>query len=402
MVIWLNVIHNPGTHHPNDRSIASLGVRRRIDVNPIRLFETTQGSNDLGAGLPLAKLIASDISISFSPRRCHMSSLSKVVITDFITEPLHYERSVLDGHAVVTALDVMSEDELLGKVEDADALMVYHYFHLTRKTIDRLTHCKVIVRPGVGYDGVDLEAAAARNIPVCNVPDYGTNEVADSAMSMALSLGRGTHFLNSRLRHNRGPWSVEQAAPIPRLTGRTFALLGCGRIGTATALRAKAFGMDVVFYDPYQCDGLDKSLGIRRVDSLEELLRSAYILSLHCPLTEQTRMMIGKEEIAMMPEGSFLINTARGGIVDTNSVVTALQEGRLAGAGIDVLDQEPPPADSPLLQAWRDPDHPAHDRLILTPHSAFYCDQGAEEFRTKGAKEVLRALQGQPLRNQVN
>lgn len=331
-----------------------------------------------------------------------MPSLPKVIITDLITEPLDHERNVLDGHAEVIALDAMSEEELVGRVEDADAVMVYHYFRFTKATIDRLENCKVIVRPGVGYDGIDCAAARARGIPVCNVPDYGTEEVADSAIGMAISLSRGTHFLNSRLRRNVGGWNVDQAAPIPRLRGRTFGIIGCGRIGTATALRAKAFGFDVAFYDPYLPDGIDKALGIRRVNRVESLMQQGYIVSVHCPLTDETRGMIGEAEIRQMQPGSFLVNTARGGIVDTEAVVDALADGHLNGAGIDVLEKEPPPEDSPVLRAWRDPDHPAHDRLLLNPHTAFYCEEGCAEFRTKGAQETLRALRGEPLRNVVN
>jgi len=331
-----------------------------------------------------------------------MSKLAKVVITDLITEPLDHERKVLDGVAEVVALNAMSEGELETRIEDADAVMVYHYFRFTRSTIERLKNCKVIVRPGVGYDGIDIEAARERGIPVCNVPDYGTEEVADSAIGMALTLSRGIHFLNSRLRRGIGEWNVDQAAPIQRLRGRTFGIVGCGRIGAATALRARAFGFDVVFYDPYAPDGIDKALGIRRVDQLAGLLETSHIVSLHCPLTEETRGLIGAAEISLMPATSFLINTARGGVVDTEAVVDALSRGDLAGAGIDVLEEEPPAADSPVLQAWRNPEHPAHDRLLLTPHTAFYCEEGCAEFRTKGALEVLRALRGEPLRNIVN
>ncbi len=330
------------------------------------------------------------------------SSLPKVVITDLITEPLDHERGVLDGSAEIVALDAMSEDELIGKIEDAEVVMVYHYFRFTKASIDRLENCKAIVRPGVGYDGIDCEAARSRGIPVCNVPDYGTEEVADSAMGMAISLARGSHFLNSRLRRGVGEWNVDQAAPISRLRGQTFGIIGCGRIGTATALRAKAFGFDVLFYDPYLPDGVEKALGIRRVDSLAELLQESFVVSVHCPLTDETRSMVGADEIGTMQKGSFLVNTARGGIVDTEAVVNALGEGHLTGAGIDVLEKEPPPQDSAVLAAWRDAEHPAHDRLILNPHTAFYCEEGCDEFRTKGAQEALRAIRGEPLRNVVN
>jgi D-3-phosphoglycerate dehydrogenase/C-terminal binding protein len=331
-----------------------------------------------------------------------MSSIPKVVVTDFIQEPLDHERRVLDGHAEVVALDAMSEADLEGRIEDADAVMVYHYFRFTGTSIDRLRNCKVIVRPGVGYDGVDIAAARERGIPVCNVPDYGTEEVADSALAMALSLARGTHFLNSRLQRGVGEWNVDPAKPIHRLRDRVFGIVGCGRIGTAAALRAKAFGFDVVFHDPYLPDGVEKALGVRRVRTLNELLQQSFVLSLHCPLTDETRGLIGVEEISRMPEGAILVNTARGGILDTAAAIDALTTNHLAGAGIDVLEQEPPPPDSPVLAAWKDPNHPAHDRLLLNPHSAFYCEEGAAEFRTKGAEEVLRALQDKPLRNVVN
>ena len=331
-----------------------------------------------------------------------MGSLPKVVITDFIAEPLDHERLVLDGHAEITALNAMREEDLIGQIEDADAVMVYHYFRFTRASIERLRNCKVIVRPGVGYDGVDIAAARGHGIPVCNVPDYGTEEVADSALTMALSLARGTHFLNSRLRRGLGDWNVDQAKPLHRLRGRVFGIIGCGRIGTAAALRAKAFGFDVVFYDPYLPDGVEKALGVRRADSLSSLLAQSFIVSLHCPLTDETRGMIAAEEIAQMPKGSFVVNTSRGGVLDTATAIDALACGHLAGAGIDVLEQEPPPADSSVIAAWKNPNHPAHDRLLLNPHAAFHCEEGAEEFRTKGAQEVLRALRGEPLRNVVN
>lgn len=326
----------------------------------------------------------------------------KVVITDLIVEPLDFERDVLKDIADVHALDAMQESELVDRIEDADAIMVYHYFRFTRASIERLNQCKIIVRPGVGFDGIDIAAARQKGIPVCNVPDYGTEEVADSALAMALALARGTHFLNSRLKRRIGAWNVDQALPVLRLRHRTFGIIGCGRIGTAAALRAKAFGFDVVFYDPYVKDGLDKALGIRRVDSLKDLLSESYIVSMHCPLSPQTRGMISSEQIQWMPKGSFLINTARGGVVDTLAVIDALASGHLAGAGIDVLEQEPPPTDSPILAAWRNPDHPAHDRLLLNPHTAFYCDEGCEEFRRKGAMEIARAYRGEPLRNVVN
>lgn len=325
-----------------------------------------------------------------------------VVIADFITDELAPERDVLGDIADLVSINAGDERELAGRVEDAHAIMLYHCITISRATIEQLRHCKLIVRCGVGYDNIDFRFARARGIDVANVPDYGTEEVADSAIGMMLALTRGIHFLNVRLRAERGEWSYAQAVPLHRLRGRVFAIVGLGRIGTATALRAKALGMDVVFFDPYKPDGYDKSLGIRRVESLDELLREAFVLSIHCPRTPETTKLIGTAEIARMPSGSFLINTARGAIVDTAALPDALASGRLAGAGIDVLAAEPPPADDPLLQAWRDPQHAAHERLILNPHAAFYSEEGLMDMRRKGAEACRRVLLGQPVRNIVN
>ncbi|MEM7144835.1 MAG: C-terminal binding protein [Verrucomicrobiota bacterium] len=333
-----------------------------------------------------------------------MPDRPKVVITDFITEPLDPERAILDGTADIIALDARSPSDLNGHIDDADALMIYHYLRLDRPHIDRLSHCKIIVRPGVGYDLIDIEAARENKIPVCNVPDYGTEEVADSALAMTLSLARAVHFHNSRLRRatNSADWSPEPAAPIHRLRNRNLGIVGCGRIGTATALRAKAFGCNVTIFDPHIPHGVEKALGVRRVHQLSDLLTQSHILSLHCPLTDETENLIGDTELAALPKGAIIINTARGAVLDTEAVVKHLASGHLAGAGIDVLNEEPPPEDSPTLKAWRDPSHPAHDRLLLNPHAAYYSEEGTHEFRTKAAQEVLRALTNQPLHNQVN
>jgi D-3-phosphoglycerate dehydrogenase/C-terminal binding protein len=326
----------------------------------------------------------------------------RAVVTDFITDDLAPERRVLDGLATVEALDATDERHLAGRVEDAAALMVYHAVSITRATIERLRACRVIVRCGVGYDNVDHALAAERGIPVVNVPDYGTEDVADHAIGLTLSLARGINLLNARLRSGLGPWSYAPAAPIPRLRGRVFGIVGLGRIGSATALRAKALGMDVAFYDPYKPDGYDKVLGVRRVESLDELLARSYVLSLHCPLTPETRHLVDAEALARMPRGSYLVNTSRGEVVDVGAVAPALESGHLAGAAIDVLPVEPPADDDPLLRAWRDPNHPAHHRLILTPHAAFYSEEGWVETRVKSAQAVRRALLGQPIRNRVN
>lgn len=326
----------------------------------------------------------------------------KVVVADFIHDALDPERQILGDLADVVALDAHHEDELVGRIEDADAIMLYHNLSLSRKTIERLEHCKLIIRCGVGYDNIDRQFARSRGIVVANVPDYGTEEVADTAIGMMLALTRGIAFMNSRLRAGEGPWMYTQVVPLRRLRGGVFGVVGLGRIGSAAAVRAKALGMDVAFYDPYKPDGYDKALGVRRVETLAELLGQVLVLSLHCPLTEETYHIIDEEALAQTPAGSYLINTARGGIVDADAVPAAIASGQLAGAGIDVLEREPIVPDSPLALAWRDPAHPAYHRLLVNPHAAFYCEEGLMEIRTKAAAACRRALCGLTVRNVVN
>jgi D-3-phosphoglycerate dehydrogenase/C-terminal binding protein len=325
----------------------------------------------------------------------------KVVITDMMEDELTPEREVLGGGHRLEALCARREEELAGRVEDADAVIVYQ-LPVSRPTIERLERCRVIVRGGVGYDKVDRVFARERGIPVANVPDYCTEEVADSALGLMLALTRGLASLNARLRAREVPWSYAEAAPLRRLRGRVLGIVGLGRIGTATALRAMALGMEVAYYDPYKPSGFDKALGLRQAATLEELVRGSWVLSLHCPLTPETRRMIGARTLSLLPPGAFLVNTARGAIVDTSAVPAALASGRLAGVGLDVLESEPPAEDDPLIRAWRDPRHPAHSRVVLTPHSAFYSEESRLEVRTKAALTCLRALAGEPIPNVVN
>jgi C-terminal binding protein len=331
-----------------------------------------------------------------------MPKKHKVVVTDFLTEPLEPENQILGDLADVVALDGSDEKDLAGRIEDADAIMLYHVLSLTRETIERLNGCKLIVRCGVGYDNVDHVLARQRGIPVANIPDYGTEEVADSAIGLMMALTRGITRMNSLLRAGIDPWMYTPVVPLHRLRGRVFGIVGLGRIGTAAALRAKALGMDVVFYDPYKPCGYERAVGVRRVEAVDELFTQSHVLSLHCPLTEETRHLIDRRTLARLPAGAYLINTARGAVVDTTALPEALASGQLAGAGIDVLEHEPPPPDHPLIVAWRDPNHAAHHRLIVNPHLAFYSEEGLMDMRTKGSIACRKALCGQPIPNVVN
>jgi D-3-phosphoglycerate dehydrogenase/C-terminal binding protein len=329
-------------------------------------------------------------------------SQPRVIIADFQTGSTEVEQAILGDLAQVQALDVSSEEQLWGKADDATAIMVYHTLKVTQATLSRLTQCKLIVRCGVGYDNVDYIYARSRGIPVANVPDYGNEEVADSAIGLLLSLTRGIAFQNALLKKAGTAWRYDHVAPLYRLRGRTLGIIGLGRIGSAVALRGKALGMDVAFYDPYKSDGYDKALGVRRVETLPELLGQSFAVTCHCPLTPETQHVINASTLEMMPKGSYLINTSRGAVVDVEAIPAAIVSGRLAGAGIDVLPIEPPPEDHPLLVAWRDPSHPCYHRVILNAHNAFYSEQGLMDMRVKGTEACKRALLGQPLRNVIN
>lgn len=326
----------------------------------------------------------------------------QVVVTDFIQPPLEVEQQILQGIADVTALNANGEADLTGRIEEADAIMMYHFVTLSEATIRRLKNCKLIVRCGVGFDNVDYRTARECGIPVANVPDYGAEEVADSAIGMMLTLMRGIHYANSRLQRGAGAWSYEQLVPIHRLRGRTMGIVGLGRIGTATALRAKALGMHVLFYDPEVPDGCDKAIGVTQAESLEQLLQQSDVVSIHCPRTPQTQHLFNEQTISKMRPGSFLVNTARGGVVNAHAVLRAIEQNHLRGAALDVLETEPPSSNDPLIAAWRNPDHPAFDRIILNPHSAFYSEEGLTDMRVKGSQNCRRALLGQAPRNVIN
>jgi phosphoglycerate dehydrogenase-like enzyme len=312
-----------------------------------------------------------------------------VVITDFLDEAT-VETPILGDLARITLAGARDEADLAGYVGDADALILFHDIALIGEaTFARAPRCKCVVRAGVGYNNVDHAAAARHGVLVCNVPDYGTEEVADHAILFLLALVR--KLLSSDAAIRAGGWDYRTALGTPRLRGKTLGIVGCGRIGTATALRARALGLDVVFYDPLVPQGLDKALGLRRVYRLEELLEQAHFVSLHCYLDSTTHHLIDAAALGRMRPGAFLINTARGPIVDQEALLQALDSGRLAGAALDVVEREP--LDDDRLRR--------HPRVLLTPHSAFYSVEGFIELRTKAAEEVRRILLGEAPRNPV-
>ncbi len=260
--------------------------------------------------------------------------------------------------------------------------------------IARFPKLRVVVRMGVGYDRVDRAACAARGIKVCNVPDYGTQEVAEFAVLMALALRRGlTLYHDTQRASPPAPWGLIRHPAVRRTEVQTFGVLGLGRIGTAAALRAKALGWRVVFFDPALPNGADRAIGVTRCRTMDEMLAQADVLSIHAPLTRGTRGLVGERELRLLPQNAVVVNTARGPILDIDALERCLRDGHVAAAGLDVLPEEPPKDPVPaLLRAYRNREAWLDGRLIIAPHIAFHSPEAWDDIRLKGAETMRDVL----------
>jgi phosphoglycerate dehydrogenase-like enzyme len=299
------------------------------------------------------------------------------------------EKAIVGDTATVTRHLCDTDADLDPIACAAHAIILWHNLPLTATGIARLTHCRAIIRNGVGYDSVDLTAAQAHHIPVCNVPDYGTEEVADHAIALTLALCRQLFPLDHEAKQLS--WHIPIAPKLRRLSTLTFGIIGLGRIGTATALRAKALGLRILFHDPYLPNGVDKALGIQRATSLHELLAQTDVLSVHCPLNAETHHLIAEPELALLKPTAFVVNTARGSIIKKTAILAALRSGQLAGAGLDVIEDEP----------LRSPEEAATPNLIATCHAAFCSVESKIEMRRTSARIARAAVLGLPLENVV-
>ena len=273
---------------------------------------------------------------------------------------------------------------------------------LPAETIAKLDRCRCIAQGGVGFGHVDLKAAGALGIPVINTPDYGTTEVADHAVALALSLLRGVQAHDRRLRRSNESWDARMLKTVKRLGTVRVGILGLGRIGTAAALRFPAFGMEVGFHDPYLPVGHDLAMGWKRFETLQALFARSDLVSIHCPLNEETRGMVDARALAALPEGAVLVNTARGAILDFDALGDALRSGHLNAAGIDVFDPEPLDRAHPLVRAWADGEAWLDEKLILTPHAAFYSTASILDMRRLSITYLMDYLRHGRLRTCVN
>ncbi|MBL6929624.1 MAG: C-terminal binding protein [Rhodospirillales bacterium] len=284
-----------------------------------------------------------------------------------------------------------------------NALVLYEKIPVTSEIMTRLDNIKVVVRAGVGFDNVDIQGFGAMGIPVCNVPDYGTMDVAEHAIGLMLGLTRGITEHDARLSSDPiGEWMFHTPPIKRRILGLTFGVIGLGRIGTAAAMRAKGIGMNVLFYDPYLRPGIELGLGFNRAETLEELMANSDVISHHTPLTEETRGMINAESLSHVKKGAILINTGRGETVKLDAVYDALKSGQLDGAGLDVIEVEPPTMEEPLVKAWKNKEDWIYGRVTMTPHSAFHSPESIVTLRSKSVKTAVDFLRDGTLKNCIN
>ncbi len=315
----------------------------------------------------------------------------RVVITDCDFErPPDIEKSVLEPIGAAVVLEqCKSEDEVITTCADADGLLE-QYAPITAKVLDHLPKLRVVARYGSGMDPIDIAAAAERGVVACNVTNYALSEVSDQTMALLLACARRIVALNDAVRD--GVWDVTgRAGDIERVDGQVLGLVGLGPIAQTVLVRARAFGLDVIAHSPRAPDEVFEQLKVARVP-LDELLARSDFVSIHTPLRPETHHLIGARELALMKPTAFLINTARGPLVDEAALVAALNDGQIAGAGLDVVEQEPLAPDAPLRSA---------PNVIITPHSGFYSKTSIEILRRETAAEVARVLTGQPPRSPV-
>ncbi len=306
----------------------------------------------------------------------------KIVYTDHQFDDLSLERELFDDIDAEVIDGEATDEPVESLVEGADALVVM-YQYVGAELMDQMPDCQVINRSGIGFDNVDLVEATKRGIHVTNVPDYCIPEVSDHTIGLILALQRKVVFYNNRIA--KGEWSVNAGYTMHRLVNQNLGLIAFGKIGREVCRKATALGMNVIVYDPYLSRDEVIEGGAEPAPDLEHLLLNADVVSVHAPLTSETRGMIGREELSMMKQSAFIINVGRGGIIDQEAVIQAIREEVIQGAALDVLETEPPDMDNELI---------GNERVILTPHAAWNSAESELERRRKSALSVKDKMEG--------
>jgi D-3-phosphoglycerate dehydrogenase / 2-oxoglutarate reductase len=295
--------------------------------------------------------------------------------------------------AEIVGVDCTTEDEIIAAAKEADVI-VTGGAHFTRRVLESLPKCQAIVRYGVGFDTIDVDAASDNNVIVVNIPasDWCDEEVSNQAIALLLASAKKLGMMNDYTKQGRWPEAKQAQAPMAHIHGQTLGLIACGSIGRMTGEKAQCFKMKVVAYDPYMDKSIAEESGITLL-SLQEVLEQSDFISVHAPLMDSTYHLLGEEEFAMMKPGAYVINTARGPVIDEKAMIKALQEKRIAGAGLDVFEQEPVDPDNPLLKM---------DNVVVAPHSASYSDFSRDLQRRIVGQEAARVLSGYWPKSVVN
>ena len=315
-----------------------------------------------------------------------------IVVTDRITDP-KVERDILGDEYRVVFLPDYKGIERNQILSEAVGLLVWHEL-ISKDFLDLTVNCKMIMRYGAGFDNIDLEVAKRKGIVVCNTPDYGVDEVADTACAFILNAVRQIRGYEKRLNEGDDFWGAPSDSPLKRTSEHKLGIVGMGRIGTSVARKMQAFGMSVAFYDPYVARGYEKSIGVKRVEDLKTLQEFSTIISLHCPLTAETKGIVDKTFLAYLNPNTILINTARGGLVSNLDVLhDGLVSGKISFIGFDVLPAEPAVITEEPLRSWMT-DKRFISRVSITPHTAYYSEEAYSELRIKAAKNLVRYFHG--------
>ena len=315
----------------------------------------------------------------------------KIVISDYYYENLNLERREIARLKDAELFDYhcKTEEEVIEAARDADVLIV-QFAPITKRVIESLEHCKLIVRYAIGVDNIDVSAASEKGIYVANVPDYSLDEVSNHAIALLMACARKLPSLASLVKE--GKWDYSLVKPLYRMEGKVLGLVGLGRIPALVAKKMAGFGMRMIAYDPYMPAETAKELGVELVD-FETLLAESDYISVHCPLNGETRHLFDYDKFKKMKRTAFIINTARGGVICEEDLIKALKEGEIAGAGIDVCEKEPIDPDSPLLKM---------EQAIVTPHVAWYSEEAVKSLQKKVAEEAVRVLSGEKPLHPVN
>lgn len=314
----------------------------------------------------------------------------KVAVTDYVFPNLEIERQELKKIGADLIESTGSDEENIIEVaKDADAILNC-YAELTPKVIESLEKCRIIARYGIGVNNVNMSTATKKGIIVTNVPDYCIEEVSDHALALILACSRKICQLNTIVKS--GKWDFKDYRPMYRLEGQTLGIVSFGKIPRRLVEKVSAYRFNIIAYDPYVDEKIAAKYNVKLV-TFEELLRESDIISVHAPLTEETKGMFGSEQFKIMKSSAYLINTARGGLIKDNDLAQALKKGEIAGAGLDVLEDENVNFHHPLVSL---------ENVIITPHSAFYSEQALKDLQYKAVQEVIRVLTGENPKSCVN